>query len=126
MGEQLRLAASPYRTVRVSRINDRGPTKRGYHGEAHDIHGSENQRQNVSKTSFRVIKRLTKEGAVAEKAATKNAKRPSNTATSLIGREARREERFRESVAWYTLQGVDEATAKRRAQDEMHDDPQKE
>ena len=55
----------------------------------------------------------------------KNAKRPSNAAT-LTGREARREERFRELVAWYTLQGVDEATAKRRAQDEMHDDPQKE
>jgi len=82
--------------------------------------------QNVSKTSFRVIKKQTKERAVAEKAATKKAKRPSNTATTLIGREARREERFRELVAWYTLQGVDEATAKRRAHDEMHDDPQKE
>ena len=81
--------------------------------------------QSVSKTSFRVIKKQTKERAVAEKAATK-AKRPSNTATTLIGREARREERFRELVAWYTLQGVDEATAKRRAHDEMHDDPKKE
>ena len=80
----------------------------------------------VSKTSFRVIKKQTKERAVAEKAATKEAKRPSNTAATLIGREARREERFRELVAWYTLQGVDEATAKRRAHDEMHDDPQKE
>src|SRR6476660_1384075 len=47
--------------------------------------------QNVSKTSFRVIKKQTKERAVAEKAATKKAKRPSNTATTLIGREARRE-----------------------------------
>ena len=78
--------------------------------------------QKVSKTSFRVIKKQTKERMVAEKAATKKAKRPSNTAATLIGREARREERFRELVAWYTLQGVDEATAKRRAHDEMHDD----
>jgi hypothetical protein len=80
----------------------------------------------VSKTSFRVIKKQTKERAVAEKAATKEAKRPSNTAATLIGREARREERFRELVAWYMLKGVDETTAKRRAQGEMHDDPQKE
>ena len=78
----------------------------------------------VSKTSFR--EKQTKERAVAEKAATKEAKRPSNTAATLIGREARREERFRELVAWYMLKGVDETTAKRRAQDEMHDDPQKE
>ena len=79
----------------------------------------------MSKRSFRVIKKQTKERAVAEKAATKKAKRPSNTAAKLTGREARRDERFRELVAWYTLQGVDEATAKRRAQDEMHDDPEK-
>jgi hypothetical protein len=82
--------------------------------------------QNVSKTSFKVIKKHTKEKTVAEKAATKKAKRPSNTATTLIGPEARREERFRELLAWYMLQGVDEAAAKRRAEDEMHDDFQKE
>jgi hypothetical protein len=75
--------------------------------------------QKVSKASFRAIKKP------AENAAMKNAKRPSNAAT-LTGREARREERFRDLVAWYILQGVDEASAKRRAQDEMHDDPQKE
>jgi hypothetical protein len=81
--------------------------------------------QKVSKASFGPIKKQAKERPVAEDAATKKAKRPSNAAT-LTGREARREERFRELVAWYTLQGVDEATAKRRAQDEMHDDPHKE
>jgi hypothetical protein len=35
--------------------------------------------------------------------------------TTLIGREARAEERFRELVAWYILQGVDKASARRRA-----------
>jgi hypothetical protein len=35
------------------------------------------------------------------------------------------EERFRELVAWYMLQGVDEATARRRAHDEIDDDPRK-
>ena len=33
-------------------------------------------------------------------------------ARTLKGREAVAEERFRELVAWYTLQGVDEATAR--------------
>jgi hypothetical protein len=47
---------------------------------------------------------------------------PSGT---LTGREARSQERFRELVAWYMLQGVDEATARRRAQDEIDDDPRK-
>ena len=41
----------------------------------------------------------------------------------LKGREAIAEERFRELVAWYTLQGVDEATARERARDQMRDDP---
>jgi hypothetical protein len=42
-----------------------------------------------------------------------------------MGREARRKERFRELFAWYMLQGVDEATARRRAQDEIDNDPRK-
>jgi hypothetical protein len=42
-----------------------------------------------------------------------------------MGREARREEGFGELVAWHMLQGVDEATARRRAQDEIDDDPRK-
>jgi len=46
-------------------------------------------------------------------------------ARTLKGREAVAEERFRELVAWYTLQGVDEATARERARDQMRDDPLK-
>jgi hypothetical protein len=44
---------------------------------------------------------------------------------SLTGRDARKEERFRELVAWHMLQNMDEATARRRAQEEMDDGPRK-
>ena len=44
---------------------------------------------------------------------------------SLKGREARAEERFRELVAWYMLQGMDEATARQLAQDEMDNQTRK-
>ena len=44
---------------------------------------------------------------------------------ALMRREARGKERFRELFAWYMLQGVDEATARRRAQDEIDNDPRK-
>jgi hypothetical protein len=77
-----------------------------------------------SRTSFRAIKRQAKVGAAAEKASTKSASR--KTPTTLIGPEARREERFRELVAWYMLQGLDEATARSHAHDEIDDDPHKE
>jgi hypothetical protein len=51
---------------------------------------------------------------------------PSDAPTvTLTGRQARVEERFRELVAWYMLQCVYEATARRRAQDEIDDDPRK-
>jgi hypothetical protein len=40
----------------------------------------------------------------------------------LKGREAIAEERFRELVPWYTLQGMDEATAREGAWDQMRDD----
>jgi hypothetical protein len=40
----------------------------------------------------------------------------------LKGREDRADERFRELTAWYTLQGIDEATARRRAREQMRDD----
>jgi hypothetical protein len=125
VGDAIALAASPYRTVGVGRINGRGPQSGDIMAKRTTCMATKSS-QKMSKTSFRVIKNQTKERAVAEKAATKNAKRPSNAAATLIGRAARREERFRELVAWYTLQGVDEATAKRRAQGEMYDDPQKE
>jgi hypothetical protein len=77
----------------------------------------------ASKTSFRAIKKHAKKMVGAEKAATKRVA-PSPT-SSLTGREARSQERFRELVAWYMLQGVDEATARRRAQDEIDDDLRK-
>ena len=71
-----------------------------------------------SERAYRAIKKQAKARSAVEKALTK---RP----TTLVGREARMEERFRELVAWYMLQGVDEATARRRAHDEIDDDPRK-
>jgi hypothetical protein len=73
-----------------------------------------------SRTSYRAIKRQAKARAAAEKAPTKSAslKAP----RTLIGREARTDERFRELAAWYILQGLDEAAARRRARDEIVDD----
>ena len=47
---------------------------------------------------------------------------PEKRPRKLKGREAIAEERFRELVAWYTLQGMDEATARERARDQMRDD----
>ena len=78
----------------------------------------------VSKASYRAIKKQVKERAAAEKAATKQHRSDTPTGT-LTGREARSQERFRELVAWYMLQGLDEPTARRRAQDEIDDDPRK-
>jgi hypothetical protein len=52
-------------------------------------------------------------------------KRVSQVPTTLIGREARAEERFRELVAWFMLQGVDEPRARQRACDEIDEDPRK-
>jgi hypothetical protein len=40
----------------------------------------------------------------------------------LKGQEDRADERFRELTAWYTLQGVDDDTARRRAREQMRDD----
>jgi hypothetical protein len=78
--------------------------------------------QKASKTSFKTIKKQAKTTAPAEKVATKGV---AAQAPTLMGREARREESFRELVAWHMLQGLDEATARRRAQDEIDDDPRK-
>ena len=74
-----------------------------------------------SKRSFRAIKKQAKATTAADKASNKGAS--AKAPTTLIGREARAEERFRELVAWYILQGVDEATARRRARDAIDDDP---
>lgn len=76
-----------------------------------------------SETSFRAIKRQAKVRATAARASTKSAS--AKGPTTLIGREARAEERFRELVAWFMLQGVDEPTARQRACDEIDEDPRK-
>jgi hypothetical protein len=70
-----------------------------------------------SRTSFRAMKKQAEARVAAEKAPTKRAS--AKAPTTLIGREARTEERFRELVAWYRLQGLDEATAQRRAHGEI-------
>jgi hypothetical protein len=71
-----------------------------------------------SRTSFRVIKRQAKARVAVEEASSK-------ARNTLVGRDARADERFRELVAWYMLQGMDEATARQRARDEVVDDPRK-
>ena len=63
--------------------------------------------------------------AAAKKTAAKLAQRYEAPTGSLKGREARAEERFRELVAWYMLQGMDEATARQLAQDEMDNETRK-
>ena len=77
----------------------------------------------VSKTSFKT-KKQAKATAAAEKAETKGVAAHAPT-RALTGHNARMDERLRELVAWYMLQGVDEATARRRAQDETDNDPRK-
>jgi hypothetical protein len=77
-----------------------------------------------AKAYNRGITEQAKERAAAEKGATKE-RRSDTPSRTLAGREARNQERFRELVAWYMLQGVDEASARRRAQDEIDDDPRK-
>jgi hypothetical protein len=80
----------------------------------------------VSKKSSKATNRQAKEKAVAEDAAIKNVAPSSDARLGLLtGREAKKEERFRELAAWYILQGLDEATARQRAQDQMDDDPRK-
>jgi len=80
----------------------------------------------VSKKSAKATNKQAKEKAVAEDAAIKNVATSSDDRPGLLtGREAKKEERFRELAAWYILQGLDEATARQRAQDQMDDDPRK-
>jgi hypothetical protein len=69
----------------------------------------------VSKTSFKAIKKLKKNGGACKSTATPSTSQP----RSLKGRDARREERFRELVAWHMLEGMDEAAARLRAGEEM-------
>src|SRR5262249_8438956 len=54
-------------------------------------------------------------GTLRESHAINKMPTPEKRPRKLKGREAIAEERFRELVAWYTLQGMDEATARERA-----------
>ena len=47
---------------------------------------------------------------------------PRSVRVNQKGQEDRADERFRELTAWYTFQGIDEATARRRAREQMRDD----
>src|ERR1700722_4081899 len=60
-----------------------------------------------------LVNEHAKKNAVANKSAT----------GALSEAEARVQEHLRELAAWYMLQGIDEATARRRAQDEIRDNP---
>ena len=62
---------------------------------------------------------------VVNKPAKKNAVAKTSAAGPLTKSEARAEEHLRELAAWYMLQGIDEATARRRAQDEIRDNSRK-
>ena len=66
----------------------------------------------VSKTSFKAIKKLKKNGGARKSTATPSTSQP----RSLKGRDARS---FRELVAWHMLEGMDEAAARLRAGEEM-------
>jgi hypothetical protein len=61
-----------------------------------------------------LVNKHAKKNAVANKSAT----------SALSEPEARVQEHLRELAAWYMLQGIDEATARRRAQDEIRDNPE--
>jgi hypothetical protein len=97
---------------------------------AHDIAGADMAKRTIRKktksrtassTSFRAIKKKAKEKAVvAKKTSTKRIARLAPT-----GREAKSDEHLREVAAWYRLQGVDEATARQLAQNEIDDDIRK-
>ena len=55
--------------------------------------------------------------------AKKNAVPNKSASGALSEPEARLQEHLRELAAWYMLQGIDETTARRRAQDEIRDNP---
>ena len=84
------------------------------------------ERSKTSGKTSKAIKQSAKEKAAAAKTVTKRIARRSDAPTgALTEREARSEERLRELAAWHMLHGMDEATARRRAQEEMDDDPRK-
>jgi hypothetical protein len=79
----------------------------------------------ASKKSLKAVKKPAKAKAAATKTATKRIARRSDLP---IGGQTQRdptEERFRELVAWYVLEGVDKTTARQRARQEMDSDLRK-
>ena len=60
---------------------------------------------------------------LVNKHAKKNAVANKSASGALSEPEARVQEHLRELAAWYMLQGIDETTARRRAQDEIRDNP---
>jgi hypothetical protein len=78
----------------------------------------------ASKKSLKAVKKTAKAKAAA-KTATKRIVRGSDPATGGQTQRDPTEERFRELVAWYVLEGVDETTARQRARQEMDNDLRK-
>jgi hypothetical protein len=78
----------------------------------------------ASKKSLKAVKKSAKAKAAA-KTATKRIARGSDPVTGGQTQRDPTEERFRELVAWYVLEGVDEATARQRARQEMDSDLRK-
>jgi hypothetical protein len=74
--------------------------------------------------SATLIRQFWKAPAAA-KTATKRIARRSDPATGGQTQRDPTEERFRELVAWYVLEGVDETTARQRARQEMDSDLRK-
>ena len=79
----------------------------------------------ASKKSLEAFKKSAKAKARATKTATKRIARRSDPATGGQTQRDPMEERFRELVAWYVLEGVDETTARQRARQEMDNDLRK-
>ena len=78
----------------------------------------------IAKSSRKVPKRAPKAIKKHSKKMAKKIAQQYNAQTSATTeREAWAEERFRELTAWYVLQGMNEASARQRARDEMRDDP---
>ena len=69
----------------------------------------------LSVSAVTMVNKHAKKKGVANKSAT----------AALTEPEARAEEHLRELAAWYMLQGIDEARARRRAHDEIRNNSRK-
>jgi hypothetical protein len=79
----------------------------------------------ASKKSSKAVRKPAKAKTAATKTATKRIARRSHPATGGQLQRDPTEEHFRELVAWYVLEGVDETTARQRARQEMDSDLRK-